>query len=117
MRKFLLLLVMALTMSLFSPLSVQASNEQEVYVEKFSVDNDMIEPMTVVVICPICTGTANRVITYGSWSLDSLITCSHGLSGYDNRYVRNKYTRISCPDCGHDKTTTTKEYKTVCAGL
>lgn len=108
MRKLLIVIMAVVLMGITVPKNIYAAS---------GVDNDQIEPLAVQVVCPTCTAGADRVITYGDWTFVSMDTCSHYANGHDNKYKRTVKTRIVCSHCGHDRTTTSTQYKTVCAGF
>ena len=118
MKKLFFAFILGLSFCL-NPVSAFACESNEPCVEVFaSYEDGDVTPAAAYVTCSNCAGlTCQKIQSYGEWTLHSMIACSHGLSGYDNKYVRNVYTTLSCKSCGYYKETTTKQYKTVCAGL
>lgn len=118
MKKLFFAFILGLSFCL-NPVSAFACESDEPCVEVFaSYEDGEVTPAAAYVTCPGCAEyTCTKTQTYGSWSLHSLITCSHGLSGYDNKYVRNVTVTYKCGNCGYNSSSTTKQYKTVCAGV
>ena len=118
MKKIIFALILVLSFCL-NPVSAFACESNEPCVEVFaSYEDGEMTPRAAYVTCSGCAGnTCQKLQSYGTWLLSSLVQCTHGKSGYDNKYVRDVYTTLSCQSCGYYKESTTKQYKTVCAGV
>lgn len=118
MKKLFFAFILGLSFCL-NPVSAFACESNEPCVEVFaSYEDGEMMPRAAYYVCPGCAEfTCQKIQSFGDWTLHSMITCSHGLSGYDNKYVRNVTTTLACKSCGYKNTSTTKQYKTVCAGV